>query len=209
MIFKNQQRMLQDQIIARGIKDKRVLEAVSSISRELFVPPELQELAYQDSPLPIGYGQTISQPFIVAFMTEAAQLEPNSKVLEIGTGSGYQAAILSKICNEVFTIEVVKPLGEEIKKKFKDLGYHNIHVRIGDGYQGWLEEAPFDAIIVTAAPESIPHTLIGQLKEGGRLIIPVGIPGSQELLRTTCSPQGTIIETLMPVRFVPMVRNNE
>ena len=200
--------MIEQQIIAYGVKDKRVIEAVSSIDRAYFVPENLQELAYGDSPLPIGHGQRISQPFIVAFMTEAARIEPWSKILEIGTGSGYQAAILSKLCDEVYSIEVVKPLGEHAAKLLKQLGYNNICVRIGDGYQGWREVAPFDAIIVTAAPEEIPQQLIEQLKDGGRLIIPVGVL-SQELMRITRTKQGIKKENLLPVRFVPMVKGKD
>ena len=156
--------MIEEQIIKRGIKDKRVLEAMSNVHRELFVPKNLQQLAHEDLPLSIGYGQTISQPFIVAFMTEAAMLEPNAKVLEIGTGCGYQTAILSNLCKEVYTIEVLKPLGEKTKKRLEQLNYNNVHVLIGDGYEGWPSASPFDAIIVTAAPENIPQTLVDQLK---------------------------------------------
>jgi protein-L-isoaspartate(D-aspartate) O-methyltransferase len=204
------QKMIQDQIMVRGIVNEKVLEAMSLADRKEFVSRELQKSAYNDSPLPIGYNQTISQPYIVAFMTEAAQLDKASRVLEIGTGSGYQAAILAELCKEVYTIEVVKSLGQSAKKKLEELGYKNIHVRIGDGYKGWSEEAPFDAIIVTAAPEEIPAILVKQLNERGRLIIPVG-KFNQELMRITREKDGIKTEKLMPVRFVPMVkkRNND
>ena len=202
----NKQQMLNEQIIARGIKDNSVIEAMSNVSRKEFISHELRQSAYEDSPLPIGYGQTISQPYIVAFMTEAAMLDKNSKVLEIGTGSGYQAAILAELSKDVFTIEIVKPLGEQAEKIFQRLEYNNIHLRIGNGYEGWLEECPFDAIIVTAAPKEIPTKLVKQLKVGGRLIVPVG-EYSQELLRITRTKDGTKTEKLMPVRFVPMVND--
>lgn len=202
----NNQQMLNEQIIARGIKDRSVIEAMSKVPRKEFVPEKSKQRAYADSPLPIGYGQTISQPYIVAFMTEAAMLDKNSKVLEIGSGSGYQSAILAKLSKDVFTIEVIEPLGEQVKEIFKKLKYNNIHVRIGNGYEGWPEEAPFDAIIVTAAPKDIPTKLTKQLKLGGRMIIPVG-EYSQELLRITRTKEGLKTEKLMPVRFVPMVTN--
>ncbi len=197
--------MVQEQIIARGIKDNKVIEAMLVVLREEFVPLEFKSLSYQDFPLSIGHGQTISQPYIVAFMTEAAKLTSDSKVLEIGTGSGYQAAILAHICKEVYSIELVEPLGNRAKNKLQELGYSNAQVRIGDGYKGWPEQAPFDAIIVTAAPEIVPNILINQLKEGGRLIIPVG-KSTQELVRITKTKTGTKKERLIPVRFVPMVK---
>jgi protein-L-isoaspartate(D-aspartate) O-methyltransferase len=205
MYLDGQDQMVQEQIISRGIQDSRVIKAISEVPRELFVPNELKSSAYEDSPLPIGYKQTISQPFIVAFMTEAAQLDQTSRVLEIGTGCGYQAAILSKLCKEVYSIEVLKPLGEEAEMRLNKLGYKNIHLRIGDGYKGWTENSPFDAIIVTAAPEEVPQTLINQLKEGGRLIIPIG-RFVQELIRITRIKDKIKKENLMPVRFVPMVK---
>jgi protein-L-isoaspartate(D-aspartate) O-methyltransferase len=205
MYINGQDQMIKEQIISRGIQDSWVIKAVSEVPRELFVPNELKSLAYEDSPLPIGYKQTISQPFIVAFMTESAGLDQNSRVLEIGTGCGYQAAILSKLCKEVYSIEVLKPLGEEAAIRLKKLGYKNIHLRIGDGYKGWPENSPFDAIIVTAAPEDVPQALIDQLKEGGRLIIPVGT-FVQELIRITRIKDKIKKENLMPVRFVPMVK---
>lgn len=199
--------MINELIIKYKIKDPRVIDAMSLVPREEFVPEDFREQAYEDSPIPIGYDQTISQPFIVAFMTEAAGLTPDSKLLEIGTGCGYQAAILSQICKEVYTIEVIKPLGEEAKKRLKKLGYSNITTRIGDGYKGWPEEAPFDVIIVTAAPEKVPSDLIDQLKAGGKLIIPVGTY-SQELKLITKTETGTQEERLLAVRFVPMVNED-
>jgi protein-L-isoaspartate(D-aspartate) O-methyltransferase len=205
MYIDGQDQMVQEQIISRGIQDSRVIKAISEVPRELFVPNELKSSAYEDSPLPIGYKQTISQPFIVAYMTESAQLDQTSRVLEIGTGCGYQAAILSKLCKEVYSIEVLKPLGEEAAVRLNKLGYKNIHLRIGDGYKGWPENSPFDAIIVTAAPEKVPQILINQLKEGGRLIIPIGM-FVQELIRITRIKDKIKKENLMPVRFVPMVK---
>ena len=206
MANNDNQQMLNEQIIARGIKDNNVIEAMSNVSRKVFIPQELKHRAYEDTPLPIGYGQTISQPYIVAFMTEAAMVDKNSKVLEIGTGSGYQAAVLAELSKDVFTIEIIKPLGEQAERIFKQLEYNNIHVRIGNGYEGWPEESPFDAIIVTAAPKEVPPKLIKQLKVGGRLVVPVG-ERYQELLSITRTEEGTAIEKLMPVRFVPMVND--
>ena len=201
------QKMIQDQIMVRGIVNEKILEAMSLVDRKKFVSRELHKSAYNDSPLPIGYNQTISQPYIVAFMTDAAQLDKTSRVLEIGTGSGYQTAILAELCKEVYTIEVVKPLGQAAKRKLEELEYKNIHIRIGDGYKGWPEKAPFNAIIVTAAPEEIPSILIEQLNEGGKLIIPVG-KFNQELMRITRIKDGIKTEKLMPVRFVPMIKKN-
>jgi protein-L-isoaspartate(D-aspartate) O-methyltransferase len=197
--------MIREQIEARGIKDRRVLEVMGRVKRHLFVPPAEQKAAYDDRPLPIGLGQTISQPYIVAFMTEAARLRPSDRVLEIGTGSGYQAAILAELVQEVYTIEILKPLAEGARSLLDRLGYKNIKVKWGDGYQGWKEYAPFDAIIVTAAPETIPEELVKQLKPGGRMIVPIG-GFFQELYRITKTDKGIEKETLLPVRFVPMVR---
>jgi protein-L-isoaspartate(D-aspartate) O-methyltransferase len=197
--------MVKEQIIARGIKDKRVINAMEHVDRSLFIPEALQELAYEDSPLPIGYGQTISQPFIVAFMVEAAKIEPEFKVLEIGTGSGYQAAVLSNLCHEVYSIELIRSFGQHASKLLKQLGYKNVHVKIGDGYKGWQEVAPFDAIIVTAAPQEIPELLVKQLKYDAKLIIPVGID-IQELMRITREKNGIKKEKLIPVKFVPMIK---
>lgn len=201
-------KMVQTQIKARGVKDSRVLKAMETVPRHEFVPEKVKPLAYSDSPLPIGEDQTISQPYIVAFMTEAAKLGPKSRVLEIGTGSGYQAAVLSKICKEVYSVEIVKPLAESAQKVFDKLKYKNIFVRVGDGYQGWAEKAPYDAIIVTAAPDHVPKALIDQLKVGGHLIIPVG-GNKQELQRLTKTADSTKLETLIPVVFVPMTGEAE
>jgi protein-L-isoaspartate(D-aspartate) O-methyltransferase len=202
------QRMVEEQIAARGVRDTRVLAAVRKIPRHLFVPPQMQSYAYADEPLPIGYGQTISQPYIVAFMSEALELKPQDRVLEIGTGSGYQAAVLAELAREVYSIEIVEPLGKEAAERLKRLGYTNVKVRIGDGYRGWPEAAPFDAIMVTAAPNHVPPALVEQLREGGRLVLPVG-RFFQDLIRIRRTPEGTRQESLLPVRFVPMVGEAE
>lgn len=199
------ERMVTDQIVARGISDSRVIKAVRKVERHLFVPEGAKRFAYTDGPLSIGEGQTISQPYIVAFMTEHLSLKPDMKVLEIGTGSGYQAAVLAEIVNEVYTIEIVEKLGLRSKKLLADLGYENIFVKIGDGYEGWIEHAPYDAIIVTCAPNRIPDPLKDQLAEGGRMIIPVGGQGIQYLILNT-KKKGRIKQvSVLPVRFVPMV----
>jgi len=200
----NRQKMVKEQIERRGITDKRVLEVMRKVVRHLFVPAYLQNEAYDDRPLPIGHAQTISQPYIVAYMTEAARIHPNDRVLEIGTGSGYQAAVLAEMVKEVYTIEILKPLAESASLVLKELGYKNVKVKCGDGYQGWREYAPFDAIIVTAAPSEIPGELIKQLKTGGRMVIPIG-SFFQELYRLTKTDSGFKKESLLPVRFVPMV----
>lgn len=205
-IFERSQ-MVEAQLKARGINDQKLLMVMQKTPRHLFVPDNMQEYAYEDRPLPIGYNQTISQPYIVALMTEAANLHPDSKVLEIGTGSGYQAAILAELCHEVYTIELVEALGKLAQKCLKNMGYNNVHVKVGDGYKGWPEQAPFDAIIATAAPEDVPQSLLEQLKDGGRLVIPVGSI-SQELLRITRSKDGFTKESILPVRFVPMVKES-
>lgn len=197
--------MVTQQIEARGISDKKVLAAMRKVKRHLFVPYLWRRNAYQDSPLPIGYSQTISQPYIVAFMTEAAALKGKEKVLEIGTGSGYQAAILAEIVKEVYTIEILKPLADEVLIRLSDLGYKNIKVRHGDGYLGWEEHAPFDVIIVTAAPDDVPQKLIQQLKVGGRMVIPIG-SFFQELYLITKREGAIEKEALLPVRFVPMIK---
>jgi protein-L-isoaspartate(D-aspartate) O-methyltransferase len=198
--------MVKRQIVARGVRDSRVVEALTNVPRHWFVPASLQPAAYTDGPLPIGQGQTISQPYIVAFMTEALQLSRDSKVLEVGTGSGYQAAVLAEITPHVFTVEIVEPLARRAIDCFERYGYTTVKTRIGDGYAGWAEHAPFDAIIVTCAPESIPPKLIEQLKVGGRLCIPVGRQGGiQSLRRVTKTAEGKRVEEdLMLVRFVPM-----
>jgi protein-L-isoaspartate(D-aspartate) O-methyltransferase len=204
----NRQKMVKEQIEARGITDRRVLEVMRKVRRHLFVPAPLQNSAYDDSPLPIGQGQTISQPYIVAYMTEAAKIKPEDRVLEIGTGSGYQAAVLADLSKEVFTIEILQPLAESARLLLEKMGYKNIKVRWGDGYKGWKEQAPFDVIIVTAAPSEIPGELVRQLKTGGRMIVPIG-SFYQDLYRITKTEAGFKKETLLPVRFVPMVHPTE
>ena len=199
-------RMVATQIEARGVRDPNVLRAVRTVPRHAFVPPEQRTHAYEDRPLYIGLGQTISQPYIVAFMTEALQLDPNSVVLEIGTGSGYQAAVCAEIAREVYSIEIVEPLARSAAEVLTALGYGNVHVRVGDGYYGWPDAGPFDAIIGTAAAQEIPLPLIEQLRPQGRMILPVeGESGFQHLILLTKDGQGQLHrETVMPVRFVPM-----
>jgi protein-L-isoaspartate(D-aspartate) O-methyltransferase len=198
------QRMVQEQLMPRGVHDKRVLAAISKVPREEFVPQDLRAASYTDQPLPIGYGQTISQPYIVAFMTE--QLHPSSgdHVLEIGTGSGYQAAVLAELVAEVYSIEIIEPLAKSAQATLQRLGYKNVHVKVGDGYKGWPEHAPFDAITVTCAPDHVPQPLIDQLKEGGRMIIPVGSFGDQELYLLEKKNGELKRRAVLPVRFVPM-----
>jgi protein-L-isoaspartate(D-aspartate) O-methyltransferase len=197
------EKMVESQIQARGVKDAKVLEAMRRVERHLFVPPQLRSQAYQDHPLPIGEGQTISQPYIVALMTELLELQGGERVLEIGTGSGYQAAILAEIAREVYTIEIIESLATSARKRLEELGYRNIQVRHGDGYKGWPEVAPFDAIIVTAAPDRIPPPLIDQLKEGGRMVIPVGV-GFQTLKKIVKREGKPIRRDILPVLFVPL-----
>ena len=201
-------RMVSKQIEARGVSDGKTLSAMRKVQRHRFVPTSQSSYAYDDRPLPIGHGQTISQPFIVAYMTAQLNLKRDSKVLEIGTGSGYQAAILSVIADSVFTIEIIEELGKTAKQRFNKLDYENIYVKLDDGYHGWKEHSPFDAIIVTAAAGHIPPPLIDQLAEGGRMIIPVGAPlSTQQLMLVTKSKGGKIrTESLMPVIFVPFRR---
>ena len=197
------QRMVKQQIIARDIDDPAVLAALQKVPRHRFVPSTLQNLAYADQPLTIGYGQTISQPYIVAYMTEAAHLTPRSKVLEIGTGCGYQAAILAEIAQEVFTVEIVPELAQQARDRLEALGYQNIHYKIGDGYKGWPEFAPYDAILVTAAPDHRPQPLLQQLAVGGHLVIPVGTIGQRlEVLHKTSTDLE--MEKAIAVRFVPL-----
>jgi len=197
------ERMVREQIEARGVKDSLVLAAMRKVPRHLFVPERYRGEAYADHPLPIGHGQTISQPYIVAYMTEALGLKGNEKVLEIGTGSGYQAAVLAEIVDSVFTIEIIPELARSAEQRLKNLGYRNVFVRCGDGYKGWPEHAPFDAIIVTAAPDHIPQPLVNQLKVGGRMVIPVGSM-FQELVLVVKRKEGIEKHPLLPVRFVPM-----
>jgi len=206
---KQREQMVKWQIEARGVTDKRVLDAMRKVERHLFVPSELAAYAYADQPLPVGYNQTISQPYIVAFMTEALKLSPDSKVLEIGTGSGYQAAVLAELCDSVFSIEIVNELGTKAKTLLKNLNYKNVFIKIGDGYQGWPEYAPFDAIIVTCAPTHVPEPLKEQLVEGGKMIIPVGETNYQELILLVKKKGRLIQQSVLPVRFVPMVDENK
>jgi len=195
--------MVAAQIEQRGVRDARTLAAMRTVPRHLFVPPALQAEAYADHPLPIGHDQTISQPYIVAFMTEALGLRGGETVLEVGTGSGYQAAVLAEIAARVYTIEIVAPLAEEARERLKRLGYRNVEVRAGDGYAGWPEKAPFDAVMVTAAAPRVPEPLKQQLKDGGRLVIPVG-DESQELVVLTRTGTAYVEDRVLPVRFVPM-----
>ncbi len=200
--------MVDRQIRRRGIADERVLGAMEKVKRHLFVPEDLRHQAYEDYPLSIGYGQTISQPYIVAYMTEAARVKPNDKILEIGTGSGYQAAVLAELAKEVYTVEIIRPLADSARSLLEGLGYSNVKVKHGDGYNGWPEFAPYDAIIVTAAPPQAPEKLKKQLKVGGRMVVPVG-EFFQELYLITRTYSGFREERLLPVRFVPMVRGDK
>jgi protein-L-isoaspartate(D-aspartate) O-methyltransferase len=196
--------MVAEQIQARGVHDERVLGAMRSVPRHAFVPDRWQKDAYSDNPLPIGEDQTISQPYIVALMTELLGLTGTEKVLEIGTGSGYQTTILAQLAQQVYTIEILPTLADAAKERFLQQGYTNIVVRWGDGYQGWLDEAPFDAIIVTAAPVRVPQPLVDQLKSGGRMVIPVGERYQELLLLLKCQDGTTERRIIAPVLFVPM-----
>jgi protein-L-isoaspartate(D-aspartate) O-methyltransferase len=195
--------MVIEQIASRGVKDAKTLAAMRKVPRHLFVPEEARTEAYGDHPLPIGHEQTISQPYIVAFMTEALGLKGGETVLEVGTGSGYQAAVLGEIAGRVYSIEIVAPLAREAEARLRSLGYRNVEVRAGDGYAGWPEAAPFDAIMVTAAAPRIPEPLKRQLKDGGRLILPVG-DQAQELVVVTRRGERFHERRVLPVRFVPM-----
>lgn len=199
--------MVESQIVKRGVRDPRVLAAMRAVPRRLFVPPDLAAEAYRDSPLPIGYQQTISQPYVVAHMSEMLEVDESLKVLEIGTGSGYQAAILSKLAGRVCSIEIVEPLARSANERLARLGYDNVEVRLGDGYLGWPEQAPFDRIILTAAPERLPEALVEQLAPGGRLVAPVGPQGGdQRLLTVEKDREGRVIRKVgSAVLFVPMV----
>jgi len=203
--------MVADQIAARGVKDARVLDAMRAVPRHEFVPLSLRGDAYVDSPLPIGYGQTISQPYIVALMTELARPSPADRALEVGTGSGYQAAVLSRVVAKVFSVELVDPLAQSAAATLRRLGYGNVTVRSGDGYLGWPDEAPFDIILVTAAPEDVPAALVAQLKPGGRLVVPVGrVWDVQDLQLIEKDAAGkTTTRSIIPVRFVPLVKKRE
>lgn len=196
--------MVQQQLMPRGINDQRVLGAMAKVPREEFVPTDSRAASYEDGPLPIGYGQTISQPYIVAFMTEQLRPKPSDRVLEVGTGSGYQAAILAELVSEVYSIEIVEPLAKNAEATLQRLGYKNVHVNVGDGYKGWPEEEPFDAIIVTCAPDKVPQPLVDQLKDGGRMVIPVGDRFAQELYLLEKKNGQLKQSATLPVRFVPM-----
>ena len=196
-------RMVEEQLTARDIRSARVLDAMRTVPRHLFVPEAQRAEAYGDHPLPIGHDQTISQPYIVAFMTQALEIEPEHRVLEIGTGSGYQAAVLGRLAKVVYTIEIVAPLAERARTTLRELGYRNIEVRAGNGYHGWPEHAPFDRIMVTAAPDEVPPALVQQLKVGGLMAIPVGT-AVQELRILRRTTTGTETLATLPVRFVPM-----
>jgi protein-L-isoaspartate(D-aspartate) O-methyltransferase len=199
------ERMVANDIRSRGIRDERVLAAMRNVPRHEFVPPAWRELAYEDRPIPIGHGQTISQPYLVAAMTELAALDGRSRALEVGTGSGYQAAVLAEVAREVYTIEIVEGLAREAARTLRRLGYGSVRVRHGDGYRGWEEAAPFDAIIVTAAAREPPPILLEQLAEGGRLVIPIG-DDHQQLRVYLRTSRGIEVKTVFPVRFVPMTR---
>ena len=196
--------MVAVQIESRGVSDPRVLKAMREVPRHEFVPEKHIEDAYNDYPLPIGSGQTISQPYIVAYMTQALELKPGDKVLEIGTGSGYQAAVLSRLAGKVFSVEILCDLERGARKTLDRLGYSSVRTRCADGYKGWPEEAPFDAIMVTAAPEQVPQPLLDQLKPGGRLVMPVGSHFNQELILIRKTDKGLLKESLLSVIFVPM-----
>ena len=203
--------MVANQIASRGVKDARVLEAMRTVPRHEFVPPSVRDDAYVDSPLPIGHGQTISQPYIVALMTELARPAPGDRVLEVGTGSGYQAAVLSRLVDKVFSVELVEPLAQSAAAALRRLGYANVVVRNGDGYLGWPDEAPFDIILVTAAPEEVPAALLAQLKPGGRMIVPVGrVWDVQDLQLIEKDASGKVrTRSIIPVRFVPLVKKRD
>ena len=205
-LAEKRERMVEVQIAGRGVRDPAVLAAMARVPREVFVPDDLARLAYADRPLPIGAGQTISQPYIVAAMTEALRLQPRDRVLEVGTGSGYSAAILATIVAEVFTIEIVEDLAESARRRLGDLGYANVHVRHGDGSVGWPEHAPYDAIVVTAGSPDVPPSLLRQLAIDGRLVMPVGPLRSQRLIRIVRSGEDTYQrEVLEEVAFVPLI----
>lgn len=201
-------RLVEDYVIPSGVSDPRLLDAIRRVPRHWFVPEDYASLAYCDEPLPIGHGQTISQPSLVALMVESLRLKGQEKVLEVGTGSGYQTAILAELVRHVFTIEIVEPLAKRAEATLAELGYHNVTARVGDGYQGWAEEAPFDAIIVAAAPAHVPEPLMSQLAVGGRMVLPVG-RAIQHLLLVTRTQEGYRRTHLTAVRFVPMTGRAE
>jgi protein-L-isoaspartate(D-aspartate) O-methyltransferase len=204
-----QEEMVSEQLVARGIRNQRVLDVMGKVPRQEFVPESLRDLAYQDGPLPIGENQTISQPYIVAFMTEAIDPQPDDRVLEVGTGSGYQAAVLAELVREVYTIEIIPALADSSAARLDRLGYRNVHVRTGDGYLGWPDAAPFDSILVTCGADHVPEPLVEQLKPGGKLVIPVGPAGDLQWLKIiekTASGE-TRSRSVLPVRFVPLRRS--
>lgn len=202
--FENQRsQMVQQQLFGRGIHDRAVLKAMSNVPRHWFVAASETNLAYEDYPLPLSHGQTISQPYIVAYMTQAAELDSDEKVLEIGTGSGYQAAVLGEVAKVVYTIEIIPELAARARQTLNQLGYKNVYVKTGDGYQGWAEHAPYDAIVATAAPDRIPEALVNQLGPNGKMVIPVGT-WNQEIVILTKTQDGLSEKRTIPVRFVPM-----
>jgi protein-L-isoaspartate(D-aspartate) O-methyltransferase len=204
------EKMVKQQLQSRGIRDAAVLNAMSRVKRHLLVPQSQVTEAYDDRPLPIGYGQTISQPYMVAYMTEVIKPTPQFKVLEIGTGSGYQAAVLAEIIKEVYTIEIVPELGQAAAKRLEGMGYNNVKIKVADGYFGWPENGPYDAIIVTAAAEYVPPPLLAQLKEGGKMVIPVGSPFMTQTLMLIEKKKGkAVTKSLMPVVFVPFTRSKK
>jgi protein-L-isoaspartate(D-aspartate) O-methyltransferase len=208
--IKQREEMVLKTIEKRGVKNKVVIKSMKTVKRHLFVPENAVSDAYTDRPLPIGYGQTISQPYIVAYMTEVINPKPEYKVLEIGTGSGYQAAVLAEIVKEVYTIEIIPELGHAAAARLKKLGYANVHVKVGDGYFGWPEHGPYDAIIVTAAAEFVPPPLLEQLKEGGKIVIPIGSPFmNQMLMLVEKKGEKMTTKNLMPVVFVPFTRKQD
>jgi len=208
---KEREKLTRDHIEGEGIEDPETIRSMLTVPREEFVPPELRKFAYANKPLPIGYGQTISQPYIVALMTELLSVGADDRVLEIGTGSGYQAAILSVIVSEVYTVEIIEPLGLNARERLSRLGYDNVYTRVGDGYFGWEEHAPFDAIIVTAAADHIPPPLLKQLRPGGRMCIPVGQPYFPQVLKLAVKDlEGNVtVRDIIPVMFVPFTRADE
>ena len=201
--------MVKNQLERRGIQDKGVLRVMRETPRHLFIPETLKHMAYEDGPLPIGEGQTISQPYIVALMTELLELNGNERILEIGTGSGYQAAILSPLVKEVYSIEIVKSLAENAAKKLREMQYQNVTIKWGDGYEGWAAHTPYDAIIVTAAPDQVPQILIDQIKIGGRLVVPVGSKNQNLKVITKINNDDIEEKNVIPVRFVPMVHSEK
>jgi protein-L-isoaspartate(D-aspartate) O-methyltransferase len=203
------ERMIQEQLVRRGIHDHRVLAAMRKVPREEFVPAGFRNDSYEDGPLPIGHDQTISQPYIVAFMTEQLRPQPKDRILEVGTGSGYQAAILAQLVADVYTVEIIGPLARGAEATLQRLGYRNVHIKVGDGYKGWPEHAPFDVIIVTCAVDHVPPPLVAQLKEGGRMMIPVGESFAQELYLFQKEKGELKKSAVLPVVFVPMRRESD